>query len=62
MKITKQTFNAVCIVLGIALVILLALTFYNYSQSGKFNFTNLIVTGLIILTMIVARRSVNVER
>ena len=58
MKISRQTINAVNVVFGIAVLILLGLIFYNYYLSGKFNYSSLVTAGLILLVFIIAGNSV----
>ena len=51
----QKTLDAMHIVLLIGIVVLMGLTIYNYSQSGRFNFTSLLVC-LVLLALIAFQR------
>jgi hypothetical protein len=46
---SRQTLNAIHVVLLVAVVILLGLITYNYYESGRFSFTSFIIAMLILV-------------
>jgi hypothetical protein len=48
--------NALHLVLVVAIIVLWALTIYNYIQDGKFNYISIIIS-LVALTLIALQRS-----
>lgn len=61
MKITRKTLYSFYAVIGFVLLLLLGLTFYNYSKGGEFNFTSLILTAMLLLATYVVRISTEIE-
>lgn len=60
-SISKQTFNAIHVVLFIAVILLLGLTIYNFTQTGRFSFTSFVV-AVIILVVISIQRTIFKKR
>lgn len=57
MNISRKSINSVTVLIVIVILILFGLTFYNYYQSGKFNFSSISIGALLLLILTMGRKS-----